>query len=43
METSLQQALATITAVNQRFTKSGSAEDLPHTGPPATVLAEERI
>ena len=36
-------ALPTITAVNQRFNKTGSVEDLPHTGRPATVLTEERI
>ena len=36
-------ALATITAVNQRFNKTGSVEDLPRTGRPATVLTEERI
>ena len=36
-------ALATITAVNQRFNKTESVEDLPRTGRPATVLTEERI
>ena len=36
-------ALAKITAVNQRFNKTGSVEDLPSTGRPATVLTEERI
>ena len=36
-------ALATITAVNQRFNKTGSVEDLPRTGQPATILTEERI
>ena len=35
--------LATITAVNQRFNKTGSVEDLLRTGRPATVLTEERI
>ena len=29
-------------AVNQRFNKTGSVEDLPSTGRPATVLTEER-
>ena len=36
-------ALATITAVNQRFNKTGSVEDLPRTGPQATFLTEEMI
>ena len=36
-------ALTTITAVNQRFNKIGSVEDLPRNGQPATVLTEERI
>ena len=36
-------ALATITAVNQRFNKTGSVEDLAPTGRPAAVLTEERI
>ena len=36
-------ALATVTVVNQRFNKTGSVEDLPRTGRPATVLTEERI
>ena len=35
--------LATMTAVNQRFNKTGSVEDLPRTGRSATVLTEERI
>ena len=35
--------LSTITAVNQRFNKTGSVEDLARTGRPATVLIEERI
>ena len=35
--------LATITAVNQRFNKTGSVEDLPRTGQPATVLTEEKL
>ena len=43
MGTSFQQALATITAVNQRFNKAENVEDLPRMGPPATVLTEERI
>ena len=33
--------LATITAVNQRFNKTGSVEDLPCTGRPATALTEK--
>ena len=36
-------ALSTITAANQRFNKTGSVEDLPRTGRPATVLTEEKI
>ena len=36
-------ALATITAVNQRFIETGSVEDLPHAGRPATVLTKEKI
>ena len=36
-------ALATMTAVNQRFNKTGNVEDLPRTGRPATVLTEKRI
>ena len=32
-----------ITAVNQRFNKTGSVEDLPSTSQPATVLTKERI
>ena len=36
-------ALTTIIAVNQRFNKTGSVEDLPGTGRPATVLTVERI
>ena len=36
-------ALATMTAVNQRFNKTGSVEDLARTGRPATVLTEEKI
>ena len=36
-------ALPTITAVNQRFNKKGSVEDLSRTGRPATILTEERI
>ena len=36
-------ALPTITPVNQRFNKTGSVEDLPRTGRPATVLTEEKI
>ena len=36
-------ALPMITAVNQRFNKTGSVEDLPRTGRPATVLTEEKI
>ena len=35
--------LAMITAVNQRFNKTGSVEDLPRTGRLATVLTEEKI
>ena len=35
--------LEMITAVNQRFNKTGSVEDLPSTGRPATVLTEESI
>ena len=34
-------ALATITAVSQRFNKTESVEDLPLTGPPATTLTKE--
>ena len=34
---------ATITTVNQRFTKTGSVEDLPRTAPSAIVLTEEKI
>ena len=36
-------ALATTTAVNQRFNKTGSVEDLPSTGRAAAVLTQERI
>ena len=36
-------ALPTITAVNQRFKKTGSIENLPRTGRPTIVLTEERI
>ena len=36
-------ALAMIRAVNQRFNKTGSVEDLPCTGRPAIVLAEEKL
>ena len=36
-------ALVAITAVNQRFNKTGNVEDLPRTGRPATVLTERRI
>ena len=36
-------ALPTITAVNQRFNKIGSVEDVPGTGRPSTVLTEERL
>ena len=36
-------ALATTTAVNQRFNKTGSVQDLPHIDRPATVLTEEKI
>ena len=36
-------ALPMITAVNQRFHKTGSVEDLPRTGRPTTVLTEEKI
>ena len=35
--------LATITAVNQRFNKAASVEDLSHTARPATVLTKEGI
>ena len=35
-------ALATIMAVNQRFNKTGSVEDLPRTSRPAIVLTEQR-
>ena len=35
-------ALPTITAVNQRFNKTGSVEGSPRTGRPATVLTEVR-
>ena len=33
--------MTTITAVNQRFNKTGSVEGLPCTGRPATVLTEK--
>ena len=36
-------ALPTITAVNRRFNKAESVEDLRRIGRPATVLTEERI
>ena len=36
-------ALVTIAAVNQRFNKTESVEDLPRTGRSATALTEERI
>ena len=36
-------ALATITAVNRRFNKTGSVEDLTRTDRPATVLTEEKL
>ena len=36
-------ALTTITAMNQRFNKTGNVEDLPHTDRPAIVLTEEKI
>ena len=36
-------ALATDTAVNERFNKTASVEDLPRAGRPATVLTGERI
>ena len=36
-------ALATMTAVNRRFNKIGSVENLPRNGRPATVLTEKRI
>ena len=32
-----------ITVMKQRFNKTGSAEDLPRTSRPATVLTEEKI
>ena len=32
-----------VTAVNQRFNRTGSVEVLPNTGRPVTVLTEERI
>ena len=35
--------LTTVTAVNQRFNKTGSVGDLLCTGRPATVLTEEKI
>ena len=36
-------ALPTITAVSQRFNKTGSVEDLPCADRPATALTEKRI
>ena len=36
-------SLPTMTAANQRFNKTGSVEDLPCTGRPATVLTQERV